>query len=202
MRAREGLTIRKYAERCGVDHVAALKWARKGLLVKFADGSVDPDASDAKRAANTSAIRGGKRVKGQRVRRDDLADAPILPADAEDPEVAALSKLSIAELERRLLAARTRKTEAEAAKAEMDRDQAAGKLLLAADLQPVWTAILVVLRQQVMNYGPRYASELFAIGAAHKDDPDEGERQIRRLLDDAGRQVLSEVPDEFRRRMG
>lgn len=202
MRAREGLTLRKYAERCGVDHTAAVKWGRKGLLVKFADGSIDPDASDKLRADSTSVIRGGKRVKGQRVRRDETPEAPVSASDLSDPVTVELAKLSVAELDRRLLAARVRKTEAEASKAEMDRDQAAGKLLLASDLQPVWTAILVVLRQQVMNYGPRYASELFAIGAANRDNADEGERLIRRLLDDAGRQVLSEVPDEFKRRMG
>lgn len=202
MRARAGLTLKQYAERCGIHPSALDKWRRNGWLIKHPDGSVDADASDAARAANGSAIRGGKRVKGQRVRRDEPGDSQIAADEVLDPATVELAKLSVAELERRLLAARVRKTEADAATAEMERDKAAALLLPASDLQPVWTEILVVLRQQVMNYGPRYASELFAIGAANRDNPDEGERLIRKTLDDAGRQVLSEVPDEFKRRMG
>lgn len=202
MRARAGLSIRAYAAKCGVSDRTVKDWGLNDWLVKHPDGSIDPNASDAKRALNASAIRGGKRVKGQKVRRDELDIPAVDPGDLTDPDVVALSQQSIAALERLLLAARVRKTEAEADKAEMDRDLARGSSLRAADLEPVWREILIVIRQQVMNYGARYASELVAIALGNADHTDEAERQVRAVLDEAGRQVLSEVPDEFKRRMG
>jgi transposase len=49
-RKRKGVSEREYAERIGRSRVAVQDMKRKKKLVMHADGSIDPDASDARRA--------------------------------------------------------------------------------------------------------------------------------------------------------
>lgn len=41
-----GISIREYARRKGVSHVAVIKWIDRGLVTPLEDGKIDPEAAD------------------------------------------------------------------------------------------------------------------------------------------------------------
>ncbi|PQO23087.1 hypothetical protein C2I36_09465 [Rhodobacteraceae bacterium WD3A24] len=49
----QGMSQRQYARRAGISHTAVQKAVKDGRVVTFADGSIDAEASDARRAAYT-----------------------------------------------------------------------------------------------------------------------------------------------------
>ena len=51
MAKKQGMSIRAYAERKGVSHVAIINAIKKGRITPLSDGSIDPEAADRQLAA-------------------------------------------------------------------------------------------------------------------------------------------------------
>jgi hypothetical protein len=74
-----GISIRAYARRRGVSHVAVLRAAKVGRIPLEADGSVDPAKADAAWARSTDPAKGGSRARstGAAEKLRPVADAAV-----------------------------------------------------------------------------------------------------------------------------
>lgn len=137
-----------YARHAGVDRSQVTRWKAGGKLVMAERGLVDVEASDVLRAGSVSPY------PHHAARTKPVTETPA-DADAALAEVAEGSGWPANEaLDVKLKRARVRREEADAAKAEMDRDERAGKLVWRADVEFVFAEAgraFEALRQQAID---------------------------------------------------
>jgi hypothetical protein len=96
------------------------------------------------------------------------------------------NKAEMQRLSREYLAHRNRQMEAKAFLAEMEAQRRRGELLDKDRIQRQLADIIVVLRQSILNFSPRYASRMVGL-------PDE--RTARQILAEASREFLVELSE-------
>ncbi len=79
-----GVSLREYARRRGVSHVAVMKAIRAGRLTPEPDGSLDPVKADAQWDANTDPARTPEPPEDEPAQADDTAAADT-PAEPRPP---------------------------------------------------------------------------------------------------------------------
>ncbi len=162
-----GISRAEYARRCEVSRETVRKWERSGYLVVNHDGSINPDASDERRArmVRPKSDRPGPRAAaGPRSRAETSAD------DAGDvPDINA---------------SRARLFAAEAALKELKLEQERKRL---GDLEQIRRHLFdlaAMIREGVMSIPARHAAALCAV---------ETEHEMRRRLELACAEALRDL---------
>jgi hypothetical protein len=176
-----GISGAEYARRCGVSRQAIFERDKNGLIVRFADRSVDPVASDELFARHGLPAPTPVVVSPSAASANPLDDL-LLPGasdnfgDPGEPPSATAS----------LNVQRARKTKAEAGIAELKLLRASGDMIDKREAARAWFAVIRMWRNRMRSIPSRLASQLVTLDEA----------EARMLLADEIDDALLILPDE------
>ena len=188
------LSRAEYARHAGVNRATVTRWIQNGRIQSEPDGSIDPDKADRQREASESPMPHHQARKAQidaqkAAQAATDATAPATPAATPAPAL----QEEMEDIGRALKRETWRLQKAKAETANLQLDQAAGLLVDRAEVDFVLADFGNTLRGLLESLPDRYTGTIAALRG------DAG--QIHKALEDASREILTEIADHMHRKM-
>lgn len=188
-----GVSLREFARQRGVSLAAVQKAIATGRIHKLPDGKIDPKAAGAEWDANTSKAqqRGAQSEfteEGQATQAARAAAAGVtLPPEPRAPSGAGgrRSSESPAPTPGTITAHRTKREEFAALTAELEYQQAAGRLVDADEVAAGWTKIITAAKSRILGIPSKIKTQLQRLTV-----------QEMAIIDGIVRNVLEELAGE------
>jgi hypothetical protein len=178
-----GLSIRAYAQHCGVSHTAVAKAIKAGRISKEPDGTIDPAKADAQWSRNTlpsQNLNPGASKSAPKVA-TPLVSTPVSTREVQPPleTRAAAPDYQTSRAIREAYAARL---------AKLEFEERTGKLLNADEVKVKHFNLARLLRDRIQQIPRKVAPQIVAAVVVQPD-----QRLVEDLLMEAIREALEEL---------